>query len=799
MLARIADRRRLVVHIDDLQWGDLDTAGLLRDLLQPPDAPIMLLILAYRSEDQDRSACLKLLATEPIGAEARLHLGPLSRDAAEALVRELLPSRGQSVDVGQLVSEAGGNPFLLQEVARFAGDQKAGEQSPSIDVHAALGSRIDHLPPAALELLQIISVAGHPITETVARGAAALAGSVTEAWRLLISEHLVRVSGPPNERLVEAFHDRVRETVLASTPPQRARACHRSLATALEQAGGADPEVLARHHEVAQNPERALECTLMAARQASEALAFDRAARLLKHAVDLAGREYPQRLELLRDLADALGNAGRCIDSAEVYLDAAAAAEPEARISLRRRAANQLLLGGRIDKGRELIREDLPAQGVPVPRTPGRTVASLLLLRLLIRLRGLRFTERKRADIPAETIALMDHLRSVAMVLSFVDVGLGAEMGARFLLRALALGERDFIALGLALLAGHSGVEAPTARRTRYFFHHMNEHGRDRDTPAVKGTLVACRGMYDHFAGKWRASIQHLDQAEEILRDCQGVVCELWSTRALGIWSRFFLGEWGELRERVFRGLRDARDRGNAYGMAGICSPFGVAAWLARDEPQEAEASPRRGRQRLVRRGISDPALLVPDGRKPGPALQRRWSRSLDGDPCPLEERRGVAHVAVSHQQGSATSHAGMLRPRSRRTHPGRRAVENWFMKPSELPEVSSEWRCRTPARWPTFSGLASPCRRAWRTMLPAASSAAIQGLERQEMPAYAGAARRRLARLRGENTPRFLPRPGHREHRCRHPDAGARILTAVGRNRPSRSLNRRCSSLAHV
>ena len=332
MLARIADRRTLVVHIDDLQWGDLDTAGLLRDLLQPPDAPIMLLILAYRSEDQDRSSCLKLLATEPIGAEARLHLGPLSRAAAEALIRELLPSREQSVDVGQLVSEAGGNPFLLHEVARFAGDQKAGEQSPSIDVHAALGSRIDHLPPAALELLQIISVAGHPITESVARGAAALAGSVTEAWHLLISEHLVRVSGPPNERLVEAFHDRVRETVLASTPPQRARACHRSLATALEQAGGADPEVLARHHEAAQNPERALTCTLMAARQASEALAFDRAARLLKHAVDLAGREYPQRLELLRDLADALGNAGRCIDSAEVYLDAAATAEPEARI-----------------------------------------------------------------------------------------------------------------------------------------------------------------------------------------------------------------------------------------------------------------------------------------------------------------------------------------------------------------------------------------------------------------------------------------------------------------------------------
>ncbi len=761
LLALIGDRQTLIIHIDDLQWGDLDTAGLLRDLLRPPDAPVMLLILAYRSEDQERSPCLALLAEEPIGAQARLHLGPLAPDAAAALMRELLPSTQGDLDVSQLAQEAGGNPFLLQELARFAGLQQPGERP---HVQSALTSRIEQLPQTALELLQIVAVAGHPIPETVARAAAAPAGSVTEAWHLLVTEHLVRVSGPLSARLVETFHDRIRETVLASMTPPRTRACHRSLAAALELAGDADPEVLAQHHQAAQNQERALEYTVIAAKQATDALAFDRAARLLKQAVALAGHEHSQRLKLLSELGEALGNAGRCIDSAEVYLQAATAAEPEARIALRRRAASQFLLAGRIDKGRELIREDLPKQKVPVPRTPGRTVASLLWLRVRIRFRRLgidplRFKRRDRADIPEETLALMDHLRSVAMVLSFVDVGLGAEMGARFLLRALRLGEPNFIALGLALLAGHYGVEAPSASRTKYFFKQMDRHGKDLANPAVQGTLEAGRGLHQHFAGAWRTSIQHLDTAEGILRDCQGVICELWSTRALGIWSRFFLGEWEELRERVLVGLRDARDRGNAYGMAGICAPFGVVAWLSRDKPDEA-------RQVLVEvtstwsvegfqiqhywflMAESLVKLYAGDGLGAWNQIRARWKSAAASltlrfptNKAQLLHMRGCCALAAAEQSGNATSR-GLVGEAERAAERLRRVS----VMPYAQPFADLLWAGIAAQR-----GLNDDAARRLED--------AIQGLEQQEMAAYAAAARRRLAQLRGESVPKFLPR----------------------------------------
>jgi tetratricopeptide (TPR) repeat protein len=286
----------------------------------------------------------------------------------------------------------------------------------------------------------VVAVAGAPIDPVVAVRAAELAPEEhAAALALLRTEDLVHGRQGGGRDTIEAAHDDLREAIVAQLDPARREACHRSLARALEAAGGADAEALSNHWLGAGDPAKAGRFAVTAADQAVDALAFERGARLYQRALELlgeAGDPEAGRTMSIR-CADALVYAGESAEAARVYASAAEGAAPALALELRRRAAEQHLQSGHIDEGLTLLRVVLRAVGLSLPETPRRALLSLLFHRAELRVRGLRFHERAAAEVPAEDLARIDACCSVTVGLSAVDLIRSADFSARALLLAL--------------------------------------------------------------------------------------------------------------------------------------------------------------------------------------------------------------------------------------------------------------------------------------------------------------------------------------------------------------------------
>src|SRR5262249_23971612 len=150
------------------------------------------------------------------------------------------------------------------------------------------------------------------------------------------------------------------ESLRASLPPEVTRQWHERLVRALEPLPGASPEMLSVHLAGAGETRRAAEYAVRAAHEAADALAFERSVRLFRRALELhaasgdgADSAPMYRLEIA--LAEALVNAGRSCEAAEVFARAAAHAPAAEALDLRRRAGEAFLVGGEVDRGVDVI------------------------------------------------------------------------------------------------------------------------------------------------------------------------------------------------------------------------------------------------------------------------------------------------------------------------------------------------------------------------------------------------------------------------------------------------------------
>ncbi|WP_406697083.1 protein kinase [Singulisphaera sp. Ch08] len=613
LLARLGDRKPLVLAIDDLQWGDVDSAALLSELLRPPDPPVLLLLASYRSEDAISSPFLQAFhKPDGLSLDRReLVIEALTPNEARDLALALLgpDGKGNSEQADAIARESGGNPLFVAELARHVQVEAPPAQGPGpaggITLDEVLWQRISRLPDDARRLLEVVAVSSRPLRQTDACQCAERLDDERAAMGVLRSGRLIRGAGPTAGEEVETYHDRIRETVLAHLPPAVLSDHHRRLARVLEASGSADPEALGVHFHGAGELEKAGRYYDQAGGRAAETLAFERAAALYRLSLECRPLEGDARRTLQARLGDALANAGRGAEAAHEYLEAASGATIAAALELQRRAAMQYLISGHVDDGLAAIRTVLEAVGMTLPNTPRRALVSLLIRRAWLRIRGLGFRSRDTSEVAAADLTRIDVCWSAAAGLSVVDTIRGADFQARGLLLALRAGEPFRIARSLAMEAAQTAIPGVSAkRRTARLLALAGTLAKQADAPHALGLVTLAQGVSAYLEGRWRDALQASDAGETILRDrCQGVAWEIDTAHAFSLWSLSHLGAIAELNRRWPVLLKEARERGDLYAVMNLSTYIMAMVRLAADSPIEAREELLRTMSQWSRQG----------------------------------------------------------------------------------------------------------------------------------------------------------------------------------------------------
>jgi DNA-binding CsgD family transcriptional regulator/tetratricopeptide (TPR) repeat protein len=266
LLELLAERKPLVIALDDLHWGDDATIELLGALLRRPPEAAVLVIPAYRPG----SAPPTLVAALAVPLVSRIELDRLSEAEAATLLGDL--------DAGALAAiyrHGGGNPFYLQQLARLDQPQRLDDGAAAdpgdvpAGVTASLATEITSLSPPASALLDAASVAGEPFDPGIAADVAALEeAAALSALDELLERDLVRPTEVPRRFIFR--HPLVRRSVYESIGGGSKLAAHARAAEGLA-ARGAPAADRAHHVEQAASPGdvEAIEVLLEAAAAAS--------------------------------------------------------------------------------------------------------------------------------------------------------------------------------------------------------------------------------------------------------------------------------------------------------------------------------------------------------------------------------------------------------------------------------------------------------------------------------------------------------------------------------------------------
>jgi len=336
----------LLLVLDDLQWADAASLGLLCHVVRRRKGARVLVLGAYREGEVGQNPALEQALAElnRLRALTTLALAPLRAEeiavlAADHLGGPIAPIVGQA-----LFTHSEGNPFFAEELLR--GWLETGDLSCRSDashhqprwilaaplestlppsVVGAIRQRLARLAPAVVDRLRVAAIVGRTFTATLL---AEVEGREAEEVEedLLAAERAHLIQGDRAGRFIFG-HDKVRECLYAEVSSARRRRLHGQIGLALEAQATRESTQrlveLAFHFARSDDRARGIDYSRRAAEQAVHAYAPQVAIAHYQTALDLLEPDDERRGDLLL----ALGKAALPAAAAEQAISACQAAQ----------------------------------------------------------------------------------------------------------------------------------------------------------------------------------------------------------------------------------------------------------------------------------------------------------------------------------------------------------------------------------------------------------------------------------------------------------------------------------------
>lgn len=582
LLGRMRDRRPLVIFVDDLQWTDSDSIVVFEYLLSQPEPTPFLWVATHRSEGAQDNALLQQIlgiATKSPRVESRsLHVGPLPPAVSVLLAQRLLGS-ANAADSASIAAEGRGSPFFVGELVRQALSARLTGGGPTA---LTLGQTVDRhvslLPAKARDVLNVLAVAGRPMAAQLAVDAA---DATHEALDALLFERLARTARvSAHSRVLECYHDKIRESVADALAPDALRRIHARLADALSAQEDSEPEHLALHFHGAGDSQRASVYYEKAGDVFAAALAFEFASRQYRQCLDLVGADPARFRQVQVKLAAMLASMGNSREAAEVYRAASIGAPPQEALEHKRAAAHLLSTSGFTDEARVLLGEVLAAIGLSMPRSPRAAMAAALASRFLLMCRGLKID-------PSAVPGPGDQARLGAMW-SVVQGSVGnnafvmVDMAARYARLALNTGSRAHAARALTMEAYMVSLDGLGTRAKTDPIMLQAEHlASEVSQNELTGWVRQIRGCVLAHEGRFAEAQPVLQEVLEWLGShCTEVPFELAGTQLYCVNAANHLGDYAQTSTTAPGIVENALRRGDQYLACGVVG-FAAPALLA--------------------------------------------------------------------------------------------------------------------------------------------------------------------------------------------------------------------------